>query len=77
MRLIFLMKQKQVAANLFNYIKIILLGIKMRMTSEQMDFHQTFLNRGGLFDCSPLGEFSKLFEYSKMDFEQKIKIMRS
>lgn len=35
------------------------------MTSEQLEFHNAFLDRGGLFDPSQLGEHAKAFESIK------------
>jgi hypothetical protein len=47
------------------------------MTSEQLEFHNVFLNRGGLFDSKRFGEFSRYFEYTKMELYQRVKVIRS
>jgi hypothetical protein len=51
------------------------------MTSEQSEFHNIFSKRGGIFDPSICDrficpEFSKLFEYSKMEFYARLETMR-
>jgi len=51
------------------------------MTSEQSKFHNIFSERGGVFDpsiCDPAicPGFSKLFEYSKIEFYCRLEIMR-
>jgi hypothetical protein len=47
------------------------------MTPEQLEFHNIFLNRGGLFDANLFGEFSKFFEYSKIEFYHIVKTIQS
>jgi hypothetical protein len=51
------------------------------MTSEQSKFNNIFANRGGIFDPSICDlaicpGFSKLFEYSKMEFYSRLETMR-